>query len=121
VGAVVAGILVGAVLSLGTDQALHALGVFPPWGQITHDALPYLLAIAYRTLYAVLAFYVIARLAPRQPMKHVWVGAGVGLAASLAGVMAALTSDMGPVWYPVALAITTLPCAWLGGVLYRRL
>ena len=30
--AVLAGILVGAVLSVGTDVVLHAARVFPPWG-----------------------------------------------------------------------------------------
>jgi hypothetical protein len=27
--------------------------------------------------------------------------------------------DVGPAWYPIALGLTTLPCAWLGGALYR--
>jgi hypothetical protein len=27
--------------------------------------------------------------------------------------------ELGPLWYPVALAVTGLPAAWLGGVLYR--
>ena len=51
---------------------------------------------------------------------HVWVAAAIGLVASLAGVVATLTHDMGPLWYPVALAVTTLPCAWLGGALRAR-
>jgi hypothetical protein len=25
-----------------------------------------------------------------------------------------------PAWYPIAIALTALPCAWLGGALYRR-
>ncbi len=33
IGPVVAGILAGVILSLGTDIVLHAIGVFPPWGQ----------------------------------------------------------------------------------------
>jgi hypothetical protein len=27
--------------------------------------------------------------------------------------------EPGPLWYPIALAVTGLPCAWLGGVLHR--
>jgi len=27
---------------------------------------------------------------------------------------------LGPSWYPIALVITALPCAWLGGVLHRK-
>jgi hypothetical protein len=33
VGAILAGIFAGAALSLGTDQVLHALGVFALWGE----------------------------------------------------------------------------------------
>jgi hypothetical protein len=34
IGAVLAGILVGAVLSIVTDVALHAARVFPPWASL---------------------------------------------------------------------------------------
>jgi hypothetical protein len=120
IGAVLSGIFAGAALSLATDQVLHVLGVFAPWGEVTYEPGPYLLAIAYRCAYAVVGFYLVARLAPQQPMRHVWVAASVGLALSIAGVVAALTSPMGPIWYPLALALTTLPCAWLAGALRRR-
>jgi hypothetical protein len=36
-GAVVAGFMVVFVLSLATDQLLHVLNVYPPWGQPMHD------------------------------------------------------------------------------------
>lgn len=71
-------------------------------------------------IFAILGFYLVARLAPRRPWRHVWVAAAIGFVASLAGVVATLTHDMGPLWYPVALAVTTLPCAWLGGALRAR-
>jgi hypothetical protein len=28
------------------------------------------------------------------------------------------SDDLGPAWYPIALAVTALPLAWLGGALY---
>lgn len=28
--------------------------------------------------------------------------------------------DWGPAWYPIALVLVTLPCAWLGGKLAER-
>jgi len=40
-----------------------------------------------------------------------------GLVLSLAGAIA--TMELGPDWYPIALVLTALPCAWLGGVLHR--
>ena len=47
IAALVAGFLLGAGLSLGTDEILHLAAVFPPWGQPMSDALS-LLATAYR-------------------------------------------------------------------------
>jgi hypothetical protein len=120
VGAVLAGVLTSAALSLGTDQALHLVGLSPPITQVTYEAPRFVAATACRVIFAVLGFYIIARLAPRRPWRHVWAGATIGLAVAIAGVAATMTSDMGPLWYPIALAVTTLPCAWLGGTLRAR-
>jgi hypothetical protein len=57
--------------------------------------------------------------APRNPMHHALVLGVIGFAPSLAGAIAAIRMDLGPDWYPIALAVTALPCAWLGGVLHR--
>ena len=37
IGAVVAGFLTVVILSLGTDEVLHVINVYPPWGQPMHD------------------------------------------------------------------------------------
>ena len=70
------GILVGAALSLGTDQVLHVLKVYPPWGQALHDPGLNLLALSYRCVFNIVGFYGIAQLAPRNPMRHVLGGSG---------------------------------------------
>jgi drug/metabolite transporter (DMT)-like permease len=116
IGALFAGFLVVVVLSLGTDVALRATGVFPPWNQPMSDAL-FLLATVYRTLYTVLGSYVTARLAPYRPMKHALAGGVVGLVLSTVGAVTTWDRgrDFGPHWYPVALVATTMPCAWAGG------
>jgi hypothetical protein len=120
IGAVLGGIFAGIVLTIGTDIALRASGVFPPLAQQPpmSDAL-FLLATAYRIVYAVAGSYIIARLAPDRPMQHALVGGVVGLVVSIVG--AAVTWNMvpslGPHWYPLALVITALPSAWLGGKL----
>ncbi|HMH25763.1 MAG TPA: hypothetical protein VK542_04155 [Gemmatimonadaceae bacterium] len=117
--AVVVGIVVGAALSLGTDQVLHVLHVYPPWGEPMYDPKLNLLALSYRIAYAILGSYIIARMAPYSPMRHALVGGLIGFVVSLAGAIVALPMNLGPIWYPVALALTALPCAWLGGILYR--
>src|ERR1044071_6191118 len=116
IGAVFAGFVAVVVLSLGTDQVLHAAGVFPPWGRSMSDAL-FVLATAYRTLYATLGSYLTARLAPHRPMAHALVVGGVGLVLSSAGAIATWDRDLGPRWYPLALVATAMPCAWAGGQL----
>src|SRR5437867_11453907 len=77
--AVLAGFVAVAVLSLGTDQVLHALQIYPPWGQAMADSL-FLLATAYRIVYGVVGGYVSARPAPDRPLKRA-VAPGCGCRA----------------------------------------
>ena len=114
IGAVLAGLLAVIILSIGTDMALHATGVFPPWGQPMSDAL-FLLATAYRTVHGVAGSYITARLAPDRPMQHALAGGVVGLALSIAGAVVTWNRGLGPHWYPLALVATAMPCAWVGG------
>jgi len=119
-GAISLGIIVGVALSLGTDQVLHVLHVYPPWGQPMYQASLNLLALSYRLVYNVLGSYIMARFAPSSPMRHALAGGFLGLIPSIAGVIVATQVDLGPLWYPIALAVSTLPCAWIGGALYTR-
>lgn len=115
--AVLGGLVAVFVLSLGTDQVLHTLQVFPPWGQPMYETGLLLLALAYRIVYGVVGGYIAARLAPRNPMRHALALGVVGLGLSTAGAIG--MRDLGPSWYPIALVLTALPCAWLGGALHR--
>jgi len=112
----IVGLVVGVVLSLGTDEILHVLNIYPLWGQTMSDQL-FMLATGYRIIYSVIGAYVAARLAPYRPMWHAMVLGVAGLVVSIAG--AALTWNheppLGPHWYAVAVALISLPCAWLGG------
>ena len=78
------------------------------------------MALSYRIVYGVVGGYIAARLAPRNPIRHALVLGVVGLVVSTAGAIATIPMNLGPIWYPLALLLTALPCAWLGGVLYRR-
>ncbi len=118
-GAVLAGFLAVVVFSLGTDQVLHVLDVYPPWGQPMRDLGDNLLALSYRCVYAMVGSYLAAWLAPRNPMRHAMVLGLIGFVLSLAGAIATIPMDLGPAWYPVAIVVTALPCAWVAGVLHR--
>ena len=119
VGAVALGFVAVVVLSLGTDQVLHLLQVYPPWGEPMYEPGLNLLALAYRSLYTVAGMYLTAKLAPHAPMRHALVGGAIGTVVGTAGAIATIPMHLGPSWYPIALAVTALPLAWLGGALHR--
>jgi hypothetical protein len=120
VAAVLAGFVFVVVFSLGTDELLRILKIFPDTGQSISNPL-FALATGYRIVFGVLASYVTAWLAPYRPMLHVMIGAMIGLALSILGVIVSWNHpEFGPHWYPVALVVTALPCAWLGGKLREK-
>lgn len=119
--AIGAGFVTVLVLSLATDQIFHILGVYPPWGEPMRGTGQNLLALSYRVIYAVLGSYIAARLAPRNPMRHAMILGVIGLVLSTLGAAGGIAADLGPMWFPIALVLTTLPCAWLGGFIYEAM
>jgi hypothetical protein len=115
--AMFAGFLVGAALSLGTDEIMHVLKIYPPWGERMSDGL-FILATAYRVAYSILGAYLVARLAPDRPMWHAMVLGSIGFVLSVAGAIATWNRDLGPHWYAVVIAAIALPCSWLGAKLF---
>jgi hypothetical protein len=117
IAALLAGFVVVVVLSLGTDVLLRAVGLFPQLEQTMSNPL-FLLATAYRTIYGVAGSYITARMAPYRPMLHALVGGAIGLALSIVGAVVTWNKpDLGPHWYPLALAVLAMPQSWLGGKL----
>ena len=117
--ALLAGMLVGMILSIGTDVVLHVIGLFPPLGEPVSSP-PLVLATVYRLVYGVIASYVAARLAPSQPMTHALVLGMLGFVVSIVGAVVTWNKGpaFGPHWYPVALVVLAIPTAWLGGKLF---
>src|SRR5436853_2103624 len=102
VGAVVAGFVVVFVLSVGTDQVLHVLKVYPRWGEPLAGAL-YVMATAYRSVYTSLGGYITARLAPDAPVRHALILDLVGLVAGPLGAIANIAKPPpGPLRDPIA-------------------
>ena len=114
------GFLFIVVSSLAVDQLFHSLGVYPPWGEPMYDPGLNLLALAYRSVFAVIGCYLAARLAPHSPMRHAMILGVIGVVLSTAGAIGMMGRNAGPSWYPIALVLTTLPLAWLGGAIQRR-
>lgn len=121
VGAVLFGLAFIFVTSLGTDQLFHSLNVYPPWGQPMYETRLNLLALSYRIVYGILGSFITAKFAPHSAMRHALILGGIGFVLSTLGAITAISlADLGPIWYPVLLVFTALPCAWLGGLLYQR-
>jgi hypothetical protein len=121
VGAVLAGLFTTIVSTTAVDVVLHATGVFPTWDQRMVDAL-YLLAVAYRLISGALGGYVTARIAIDRPVGHALALGVIGTVLSTGGVAVVLNRGpaFGPLWYPVVLVITAIPCALAGGWLRER-
>jgi len=118
VGAVLGGLVVIFALSTGTDEVLHAAG------SLSRGPLPMAGAevlilglLAYRLIYSVAGCYLTARLAPSRPRLHAMVLGGIGVLFSTMGAIMNARLQLGPGWYPWALVVLALPCAWLGGKL----
>ena len=113
IGAIVAGILVALILSIGTDylvEKLRSTGTANP-GDFSDSLL--VVALIYRCIYGIAGAYVTALLAPAKPMLHVVILGSLGLLVSILGTI--LMWSEGSHWYPLMLVITALPTAWAGG------
>ncbi len=115
IGAILAGFFLVVILSILTDMVLEKTNIMKrPFDQ--NPSWFIVLVIAYRCLFGVLGSYLTARLAPGQPMRHAMIGGAIGFVVSTIG--AVVMWDTPPHWYAIALIITALPCAWLGGKMY---
>lgn len=112
--AIIAGMVVVIVLSEGTDMVLRLAHVFPAASGAMTDTRLFALALGYRCVYNVIAAWLVARLAPRNPARHLVVFAGIGLVLGSLGVVMNFVYHLGPDWYPIALALSPIPCTWLG-------
>lgn len=116
-GAIFAGLLTIVVTHTGVDHIMHVTGVFPPYGEPMTDPALYALALAYRIVLSIAGCYVTARLAPRHAMRHALILGGIGVLLSTAGAVAMW--GVGPGWYPLALIVVVMPCAWTGGRIHQ--
>lgn len=116
IAAIFVGLITVFVLSHLTDFVLKKTGVM----KIPFDQNPLgimIIVTIYRSIYVVGGCYIAATLAPDKPMLHAMGLGAIGFALGVLGAIAMW--DKPPHWYPIALIILALPCAWLGGKLKR--
>lgn len=113
--AVIAGLVVTITMSLGIDLLMYTTAIFPEkTAEMTNTH--WAIATAYRIVVAIFGCYLTARLAPSRPMMHALIAGGIGLAIATLGAILSWNKgpDFGPHWYPIALVVSALPCAWIG-------
>ena len=120
IGAVLAGFVFIVITHNGTDLILESLGIFTPPTQRFDTTWMVVTAVIYRAAFSVAGCYLTAWLAPSKPMLHALILGGIGLVLSTVAAIVTIPMDLGPAWYPIALAVISLPCGWLGGKLYER-
>src|SRR5262249_54834271 len=118
--AVLAGLIFIGITHSGTDFMLESLGIFTPT-TVRFDT-PWMLvtALTYRAVFSVIGCYITASLAPSRPMLHAMILGIIGVVLSIMGTIVNFQMDMSPMWYPIALVLVSLPCAWLGGKLRTK-
>jgi hypothetical protein len=109
-------VVAAVALTVATDVLLPAAGFFQSRGVPVSDG-PLVLATAYRAVFGVVGSYVAARLVVERPMWHAMIVGAIGFLVSVVGVIGTWSraSAFGAHWYPVALVVIALPCAWVGG------
>lgn len=114
--AVIVGMVVAYILTRVTDSVLHKVGFFPPVGDWI-STKPLAVAAAYRSVFVIFGSYVVALLAPRNPMRHALISGAIGVIPTVIGTFITWNLGLGAHWYPLALIVAALPCAWVGGKL----
>ncbi|HMJ08566.1 MAG TPA: hypothetical protein VK468_06155 [Pyrinomonadaceae bacterium] len=117
IGAVLAGLIFIFITHNAADYILESLGIFTPRDQKFDTTWMVVTATIYRAVLSVAGCYITAALAPSRPMLHAMILGVIGLVLSTAAAVVTIPMDLGPAWYPIALAALALPCAWLGGKL----
>ena len=118
IGAVILAIATGAILSITTDKILEKTGAMTNDSFDANPAWLIMLLVLYRTIYNIVGSYLLAKLTPNNPMKHVIVLGIIGVALGIIGTI--VMWHIPPRWYPITLVIFTLPSAWLGGKLAMK-
>lgn len=118
IGSVFAGLVFIFVTSMLVDAIMHATGIFPPVDAPPMSNALFALALAYRTVFDVAGCALTAKLAPSRPLFHALILGGIGTVLSVLGAVAMW--DAGTHWYPIALAASALPSAFVGAWLVTR-
>lgn len=118
IGAVLAGFVSVAFLSMGSDAIMQATGIFPPAGERMSEGL-FAVAATYRALFTMLGGAITMRISGSS--RAVWALCLLGLAGGIAGLWVAISQpELGPIWYAASIPASAIPCTWAGALLAMK-
>ena len=120
IGAVLSGLIFIGISHTAVDKILEGLGIFPNPDEGLHVTWMLVVALAYRTVLSIVGCYITAALAPSRPMLHALILGFIGLVISTIAAINLIPVNLSPAWYPITLAVISVPCAWIGGMLAER-
>ena len=118
IGAVLAGMIFIVATHTITDKILESAGIFPPPEQGLHVTWMLVTALVYRVLFQVAGSFITASLAPSRPFLHGMIIGVIGLILGSVAAVVTIPMNLSPAWYPIALALSSIPSAWLGATMY---
>lgn len=118
IGAILAGFVLGAALSIGTDFLIEKSGMMSMENFKDTSFGILVLVITYRFIFNITGCYLTAKLAPNNPMKHVIIIGIIGIVLSILGAIAMW--DKAIPFYNIAIILISLPSAWIGGKLFIK-
>lgn len=116
IGAILAGFILGALLSIGLDFLMEVSGMMSMEHFKESSLAVILVVIVYRFISNVIGCFLTATLAPNKPMKHVIIIGVIGTVLSIVGSVVMWEHAI-PL-YNIAIILISLPSAWLGGRLF---
>jgi hypothetical protein len=117
VGALLAGFLIAVIPTIITDMVMEKTGFMKTKPFDANPVWLIIIVILYRCIYNTIGSYFTAKFAPGRPLRLAMIGGFIGLVVTIIGLI--VMWDVPPHWYPIALAILALPCAWIGGTFYE--
>jgi nitrate/nitrite transporter NarK len=114
IGVILLGFVITGLLSVITDFLLEATGILPDPKKGLFETSAIIVVLFYRGIYTIFAGYVVAKFAPYKPITHALILGVIGTLITVAATNNPSLSGKAPLWFGYTLAITIIPCMWLG-------
>ncbi len=116
IGAILGGFIAGTLLTVAADFTMQSLGLLDMERFKSASPGIVLIVTIYRFVFSIAGCFIVASLAPANPMRHAMILGWIGLGLSLTGSV--FMWDQAAAWYNMAVILMAIPSAWIGGKLF---